>query len=317
MESISLSDEGEEDINPKEKDNAGGDDKDVRPATKTVDTPVEDQVRDATCVSDPILEHFLMPGESRSSNDEDPEALVAHKDIKEPETPNAIELHNESSCPQVALADVDCDNSTSHSVKNDDLVPILNVSPSIPKMLSPGDKCISNVNEGYSCTSNSEPENSSVLSTDTGFSSEHVSVAEKCRPGDLISKCDKKEGLRIIEFFENDENLIHSDENIGNSKVLTGETENDELQLTNRILRLEEERGKITKEVMEKEILTLKLEKENSSLRTELSQNEVQWAAKMSECETRHKQSIDQMALKLSEVKTLTWYIILRSYIKG
>ena len=68
---------------------------------------------------------------------------------------------------------------------------------------------------------------------------------------------------------------------------------------------------------MEKEILTLKLEKENSSLRTELSQNEVQWAAKMSECETRHKQSIDQMALKLSEVKTLTWYIILRSYIKG
>ena len=55
--------------------------------------------------------------------------------------------------------------------------------------------------------------------------------------------------------------------------------------------------------VMEKEILALKLEKENNSLRAEVSQLEAQHTANLSDIEKKHKQNLDQMAVKMTEVK--------------
>ena len=119
------------------------------------------------------------------------------------------------------------------------------------------------------------------------------------------SNCD---GIRstaeIIETtgVSNDEILSPCKEDADNMKILHGKSENEDLELTNKILQLEEERGKLTTEVMEKEILSLKLEKENNSLRAEVSQLEAQHVAKMSECDRKHKQNTDQMAVKMAEV---------------
>ena len=95
-------------------------------------------------------------------------------------------------------------------------------------------------------------------------------------------------------------NIDHQDNNC--AKILSGESEVDNLQLTNKILELEEQRGKLTTEMMEKEILALKLERETSSLKAEISQLEVLNAKKLIDAENKHKQQMDQMAMKMTEV---------------
>ena len=105
---------------------------------------------------------------------------------------------------------------------------------------------------------------------------------------------------------EKNGNIDHSDFKDNNcAKILSGESEVDNLQLTNKILQLEEQRGKLTTEMMEKEILALKLERETSSLKAEISQLEVLNAKKLIDCENKHKQQMDQMAMKMTEVRML------------
>lgn len=87
------------------------------------------------------------------------------------------------------------------------------------------------------------------------------------------------------------------------SKTHEEESENDSVQMTNRILQLEEERGKLTTEVMEKEILTLKMEKETTSLKSEISQLESMHAAKLVDLEKKQKQTLDQMNARMTEVR--------------
>ena len=99
-------------------------------------------------------------------------------------------------------------------------------------------------------------------------------------------------------------NIDHSDFKDKNcAKTLSGESDVDNLQLTNKILELEEQRGKLTTEMMEKEILALKLERETSSLKAEISQLEVLNAKKLIDTENKHKQQMDQMAMKMTEVR--------------
>ena len=106
---------------------------------------------------------------------------------------------------------------------------------------------------------------------------------------------------------EKNGNIDHSDFKDNNcAKILSGESEVDNLQLTNKILQLEEQRGKLTTEMMEKEILALKLERETSSLKAEISQLEVLNAKKLIDAENKHKQQMDQMAMKMTEVRMIS-----------
>jgi hypothetical protein len=189
---------------------------------------------------------------------------------------------------------IDVGNSSSELLNGENSLPVQSVAPSIPTMVLLDDNHDLNVQQEY-CVQENPIDVSEPMSNVTP---------------ELIRNI---EGQNDRDFVLNQDKMVHSTNVSENklecnsddkekSKVLCEESESDSLRLTNRILRLEEDRGKLTTEVMEKEILALKLEKETNYLRTEVSQLEAQHTATLSEIEKKHKQNMDQMAVKMSEV---------------
>ena len=105
------------------------------------------------------------------------------------------------------------------------------------------------------------------------------------------------------------EMIVSENCTVETSGKIDEETENGRVEMTNKILQLEEERGKLTTEVMEKEILVLKMEKETTSLKSEISQLESTHATKLAEIEKKQKQMLEQMNTKMTEVRNY-WSII-------
>jgi hypothetical protein len=70
-----------------------------------------------------------------------------------------------------------------------------------------------------------------------------------------------------------------------------------------KMLELEQERGQLTAELMSKDILITKLEKESSSLKAELAQNEGQHINSIADHERKFLQLSEEMAAKVAEVK--------------
>ena len=126
----------------------------------------------------------------------------------------------------------------------------------------------------------------------SGIESQKDSVITASSSENMTSSVEKSGNIDQSDFKDNN-----------CAKILSGESDVDNLQLTNKILELEEQRGKLTTEMMEKEILALKLEKETSSLKAEISQLEVLNAKKLIDTENKHKQQMDQMAMKMTEVR--------------
>ena len=102
---------------------------------------------------------------------------------------------------------------------------------------------------------------------------------------------------------KNSESVVSENCYVETSGKIDEETENDRVEMTNKILQLEEERGKLTTEVMEKEILVLKMEKETTSLKSEISQLESTHATKLADIEKKQKQMLEQMNAKMTEVR--------------
>ena len=102
---------------------------------------------------------------------------------------------------------------------------------------------------------------------------------------------------------KNSELIVSENCYVETSGNIDEETENDRIEMTNKILQLEEERGKLTTEVIEKEILVLKMEKETTSLKSEISQLESLHATKLADIEKKQKQMLEQMNAKMTEVR--------------
>ena len=114
-------------------------------------------------------------------------------------------------------------------------------------------------------------------------------------------------GSRVNDNSTGESNGEAISENINenSSRKKDDEIESDKIEMTNKILQMEEERGKLTTEVMEKEILVLKMEKETTSLKSEISQLESTHETKLAEIEKKHKQTLELMNTKMVEVRKL------------
>ena len=98
-----------------------------------------------------------------------------------------------------------------------------------------------------------------------------------------------------MEFFEN-----------GNTNTEEALKENDlkskENDFEAKIETLEQERGQLTAEVMSKDILITKLEKETSSLKSEVTQLETSHANIVAEHERKFLLLSEEMSAKVAEV---------------
>ena len=79
-------------------------------------------------------------------------------------------------------------------------------------------------------------------------------------------------------------------------------SENNDQDLNQKLEALEKERGELTAEVMTKDSLIGKLEKESSSLKAEIAQLETSHANAIAEHERKFIQLSEEMAAKVAEV---------------
>ena len=102
-------------------------------------------------------------------------------------------------------------------------------------------------------------------------------------------------GVSLLEFFEN-----------GNTNTEEALEETDlkskENDFEAKIETLEQERGQLTAEVMSKDILITKLEKETSSLKSEVTQLETSHANIVAEHERKFLLLSEEMSAKVAEV---------------
>ena len=87
------------------------------------------------------------------------------------------------------------------------------------------------------------------------------------------------------------------------STVLKEENEIPEKSLEEQVQALETERGQLTTEVMTKDVLVSKLEKEVSSIKSELASMEASKANEIAEHERKFMQLSEEMAAKVAEVR--------------
>ena len=78
---------------------------------------------------------------------------------------------------------------------------------------------------------------------------------------------------------------------------------NDQEDLNQKLESLEKERGELTSEVMTKDSLIGKLEKESSSLKAEVAQLETSHTNAIAEHERKFIQLSEEMAAKVAEVR--------------
>lgn len=277
MESISLSDDGEEEVNSKNS-----------PQDLEVNVCMQGNTKGGDIKE--ILEHNdnvqAMSPDSETNKGSD----VAVVSFDNHASKNDTESQDSSSSTKL-------NESSSEFLNGDNPLPEQRLIPSIPTTTLLDDDLDLN-NEHEHC----DQENSSVLPGPIiNATPDFINNIDSKNDGNFALNQDKNENSTNVSETQS------SSDDKGNSKVLCAESESDSLQLTNRILQLEEDRGKLTTEVMEKEILALKLEKETNYLRTEVSQLEAQHAAELSEIEKKHKQNMDQMAVKMAEVHSFTY----------
>ena len=293
MESISLSDDGEEEVNSKNS-----------PQDLEVNVCMQGNTKGGDIKK--ILEHNdnvqAMTPDFETDKGSDVAGVsfdnCASKNNTESQDSSSSTRPNEPEQEEWKISKVIEDGkSSSEFLNGDNPLPEQRLIPSIPTTTLLDDDLDLN-NEHEHCVQ----ENSSVVPGPIiNATPEFINNIDSKNDGNFALNQDKNENSTNVS-----ENQSSSDDK-GNSKVLCAESESDSLQLTNRILQLEEDRGKLTTEVMEKEILALKLEKETNYLRTEVSQLEAQHAAELSEIEKKHKQNMDQMAVKMAEVHSFTY----------
>jgi len=293
MELISLSDEGEEDVNS--KDNL----RDIETSLSMEKNIKGEKMNDALNVQE------MTP--DAESNKSCNAAVVSFDDIT---YKNARESHESSSATKLDEPEqkeskisevIEVCKSSSELLNGDNSLPVQSVTPSIPTMVLLDDDHDLKVQQAY-CVQEKPIDVSEPTLIATPIL---IPNTESLSDRDFVLNQDKIE--HSTNVTEN-QPAYSSDEKCS-SKVLSGESESDSLQLTNRILQLEEDRGKLTTEVMEKEILALKLEKETNYLRTEVSQLEAQHTATLSEIEKKHKLNMDQMAVKMTEVNYFNLFL--------
>ena len=137
----------------------------------------------------------------------------------------------------------------------------------------------------------------------------NVVASDKSKASPHVGESTQNEITNDNAESKNSELVVSENCDVKTSGKIDEEIENDRVEMTNKILQLEEERGKLTTEVMEKEILVLKMEKETTSLKSEISQLESQHATKLADIEKKQKQMLEQMNTKMTEVRNY-WSII-------
>ena len=84
----------------------------------------------------------------------------------------------------------------------------------------------------------------------------------------------------------------------------------DQEDLNQKLEAFEKERGELTAEVMTKDSLIGKLEKESSSLKAEIAQLETSHSNAIAEHERKFIQLSEEMAAKVAEVCMFTVYVL-------
>ena len=305
MESISLSDDDEGDPSSKQMAEKVESGENIENHGKSEDDNGTDIATNVMTTSEslPASESNQdIPIESVSTD------ITTPKNIKQSENAKTIEHTNRSiNASEQSEAAIN-DKSTSQELSNlssDKSTTVQNTSNSIQRSELIDESESLMVNAGPSKEISSVDYKSAiekVLSTklsSTRNESSEPSTNEIVN--EVVGDNTGKVGYAIKDIWDCDVDTTES-------KKHEEESENDSVQMTNRILQLEEERGKLTTEVMEKEILTLKMEKETSSLKSEISQLESMHATKLAELEKKQKQTLDQMNAKMAEVREILRY---------
>ena len=105
---------------------------------------------------------------------------------------------------------------------------------------------------------------------------------------------------------------LSSNENVANCEKETKDTSNTEKEADSetKIEALEQERGQLTAEVMSKDILITNLEKETSSLKSEVTQLETNHANILAEHERKFLLLSEEMSAKVAEVCiSIVWFL--------
>ena len=120
---------------------------------------------------------------------------------------------------------------------------------------------------------------------------------------------DVKENTAEVSSDSNDLLAIEESNGVPESPVIPKLKNYTELE--DKVEALEKERGELTAEVMTKDSLIGKLEKENSSLKAEIAQLETNHANVAAEHERKFLQLSEEMAAKVAEVCNIKMYYII------
>ena len=299
MESISLSDDGEEYVENNENSEKEGNGLDLHQSSVTQSSSVmehdQDTKSDDMKTMDPDTESKKTECDDAGNASTNPSYFkeTTELETKQSHLEDSVSLNSDgvTTCVQLNLNAVSASNGL--SVSNPAMIEIDNQGLTE----SHTTRSLSSVNI------DKEPPKSMMSNLINQLQTPEYRSGIDSQTDSVITASSSENTSSSVEKSGNVDHSDFKDNNC--AKILSGESEVDNLLLTNKILELEEQRGKLTTEMMEKEILALKLERETSSLKAEISQLEVLNAKKLIDTENKHKQQMDQMAMKMTEVRML------------